>query len=92
MEYNFRCRMGEVDLIARDGDYLVFVEVKYRGSEDAGGPLSAVGYGKQRTISRVAKYYLLTHCHTLDIACRFDVIGFHGPHIRWLKNAFDYCG
>ena len=92
MEYNFRCRMGEVDLIARDGDYLVFVEVKYRSSEEAGGPLAAVNGAKRRTISRVARFYLLTHYHTMDIACRFDVVGFYGPLIQWLKNAFDYCG
>lgn len=92
MEYNYRCRRGEVDLIARDGEYLVFVEVKYRSSEDAGGPLAAVDHTKQRVISRVAKLYLLSHYHTMDIACRFDVIGFHGPHIQWVKNAFDYCG
>lgn len=79
-------------MIARDGDYLVFVEVKYRSSEDAGGPLAAVGRTKQRIISKVAQFYLLSHYQTLDIACRFDVIGFHGQNIRWVKNAFDYCG
>ena len=59
LEYNFRCRMGEVDIVAKDGEYLVFVEVKYRSSGRSGSPLEAVDRRKQRIISKVASYYCL---------------------------------
>ena len=59
LEANFRCRFGEIDLIARDGAYLVFIEVKYRSSLKDGDSLEAVNRGKQRKIIRVAEYYLL---------------------------------
>ena len=58
IERNYRCRLGEVDLIVRDGNYLVFVEVKYRQSERTGHPLEAVNPAKQRRISRTAVWYL----------------------------------
>ena len=54
---NFRCRQGEIDIIARDRDYLVFIEVKYRRDEHEGDPAEAVDYRKQKKISRVAEYY-----------------------------------
>ena len=87
---NFRCNSGEIDLIARDVKYLVFVEVKYRSDKTSGDAAEAVGYWKQKIISKVAKYYIVTHYHTVDIACRFDVICFDGEEIRWLKDAFEY--
>lgn len=90
LEYNFRCRLGEIDLVARDGAYLVFVEVKYRGFQSAGSSLEAVDRHKQRMICKTAAYYLLTKCHTCDIPCRFDVVGFDGQQIRWIRNAFDF--
>lgn len=91
LEMNFRCRMGEIDLIARDGRYLVFVEVKYRSTRSQGMAVDAVGKEKQRAISKVAAYYLLTHCKSMDVPCRFDVVGIEGEEIRWIPNAFDYC-
>ena len=87
---NYRCKLGKIDLIARDGDELVFVEVKYRSSGANGDAIESVGYGKRKTISRVAKFYLMTHYHTVDLCCRFDVIGINGNRIKWLKNAFEY--
>ena len=91
LEKNFRCRLGEIDLIARDQGCLVFVEVKFRRYAKAGNALEAVDYRKQRKISRVSGYYLLTHVHRTDIPCRFDVVGIDGHQIHWIKNAFDYC-
>lgn len=90
-ERNYRCRFGEIDLIATDGRYLVFVEVKYRCNAGSGSPLAAVDAAKQRNISRVAGQYLLTRVHALDVPCRFDVVGFEGTKPQWIKNAFDYC-
>lgn len=87
---NFRCRSGEIDLIARDGRYIVFVEVKYRSTELSGNPLEAVDERKQRTIGKVAEYYLLRRYHSLDVPSRFDVVGFEGDKILWIKDAFDH--
>ena len=87
---NYRCRIGEIDIIARDGEYLVFVEVKYRSSAAGGAPEEAVNYKKQRVISKVASYYLMKEYGTLDVDCRFDVAGILDDEIRLTKNAFAY--
>ena len=91
LEQNFRCRQGEIDLIARDGGYLVFIEVKYRSSLKDGAPLEAVDRRKQRKVIRVAEYYLCMHPEQAALPCRFDVIGMEDCRIRLLRNAFD-CG
>ena len=88
-EMNYRCRFGEIDMIARDGKYLVFAEVKYRSDTGKGLPQEAVDYRKQRKISRVADYYLMCK-HMMGLPCRFDVIAILGEDIQWLKDAFPY--
>ena len=90
--YNFRCRQGEIDIIARDGRYLVFVEVKYRADSTVGNPFEAVTSAKQRTISKVASYYCLTHGYGTFTPCRFDVAAVLGEQIKVIQNAFDYQG
>lgn len=90
--YNFRCRYGEIDIIARDGEYLVFVEVKYRRNTESGSPLEAVNAKKQHIISRVASYYCLTHGYGESTPCRFDVVAILGDEISLIRNAFDYAG
>lgn len=87
LEYNYRCRMGEIDLIAQDGEYLVFCEVKYRKTYGSGSPLEAVDVRKQRVIRKVAEHYLMMH-RINEIPCRFDVIGIEGSRISLIKNAF----
>ena len=89
LEYNFRCRNGEIDIIAKDGEYLVFCEVKYRNTEEKGHPLEAVSLQKQRKISKCAMYYM-NRKRLNDVPCRFDVIGILGEEVVLLKNAFDY--
>lgn len=88
LEYNYRCRMGEIDLVAQDGEYLVFCEVKYRKSPETGSPLEAVDVRKQRVIWKVAQHYLMMH-HLQEIPCRFDVIGIEGNRMILIKNAFE---
>lgn len=88
LERNYRCRSGEIDLIARDGEYLCFVEVKYRSSGAFGSPLEAVGCRKQQQILKVAKYYLMRKRFSMDTACRFDVVAIAGKEITLLRNAF----
>ncbi|MDO4306274.1 MAG: YraN family protein [Eubacteriales bacterium] len=91
LERNFRCRTGEVDLIAKDGKYLVFIEVKYRLDRGSGSAAEAVSHKKQRVISRVADYYLVSHCKKEDTPCRFDVVTFDGEKACWYQDAFAYC-
>ena len=89
LERNFRGRRGEIDLIVRDGRYLVFVEVKYRKNADSGFPEEAVDYRKQRIISRVAQEYLLKRRLYESTPCRFDVVAICGDRVRHIKNAFE---
>ena len=91
LQYNYRCRAGEVDIVARDGSFLVFCEVKYRRTAGKGGALDAVTCGKQRTISKCALFYLMEH-HLTGAACRFDVVGIEGAaeKITLVKGAFEY--
>lgn len=89
LERNFRGKRGEIDLIVRDGRYLVFVEVKYRKNADCGLPEEAVDYRKQRIISRAAQEYLLKKRLPETTPCRFDVVAVCGKEIRHIKNAFD---
>lgn len=87
LEYNYRCRIGEIDIVAKDGENLVFCEVKYRTDQSRGNPLEAVDSRKQRKIFQTAMYYLTEH-HLSDVPCRFDVIGIEGRKIQLVKNAF----
>ncbi len=94
---NYRLGRGEIDLIAQDGDCIVFVEVKTRRSLKFGSPQAAVTTQKQRQISKVAMGYLQTH-NRFDAPCRFDVIAIHlSPRLELLKleqfeNAFAFQG
>ena len=90
LEYNYRNRTGEIDLIAREGEYLCFVEVKYRKNNSSGSPLEAVTKRKQQNISRVAKHYLLSHGYDEWTSCRFDVVGITGTEIELVQNAFEF--
>lgn len=90
LEYNFRNRWGEIDIVAREGRCFVFVEVKYRKDGRSGSALEAVTVRKQKTICRVAAYYLLQHGLTMEYPCRFDVVAVENGQIRLIKNAFFY--
>lgn len=88
LEYNYRCRRGEIDMIAQDGEYLVFCEVKYRKGGMAGSAVEAVDVYKQRKLWKTAEYYLLRH-GLYHVPCRFDVIGIEDNRIDLVKNAFE---
>lgn len=90
LERNFYSRYGEIDLIARDGAYLVFVEVKFRRDGRLGTAMEAVTPQKQRRIWNTARYYLYLHHYEPDTSCRFDVVGITGQEICWLPDAF-FC-
>ena len=92
---NYRALRGEIDIIVRDGEFTVFVEVKTRRSLKFGLPQAAVTWQKQRQISKVALAYLQTQ-NLLDAPCRFDVIAIHlSPQLELLnlqqiESAFDF--
>ncbi len=85
VERNFRCKVGEIDLVMRDRDSLVFVEVRRRDSLDFGGALASVTPAKQRRMVRAAQFYLQRYRQLPP--CRFDVIAIDGHGLNWLKNA-----
>jgi len=74
IEKNFRCKIGEIDLIAKDEGYLCFVEVKYRSGTSKGFPAEAINYTKIRRITRTAEFYLLKHKLPMNTPCRFDAV------------------
>jgi len=86
----FRMFRGEIDIIARDGETLVFVEVKARADESHGRPEEAVTPAKQRQIRRIAQGYLITNPHP-GVDCRFDVIAvlLRGPDDYRLEHFVD---
>ncbi|MFN8626055.1 MAG: YraN family protein [Candidatus Binatia bacterium] len=91
LQRNYRCPVGEVDLVALDGRTVVFIEVKTRTHDGFGSPIEAVDVRKQRQIRRAAQYYLSVHrLHDRD--ARFDVVGvWHEQgaiRCQLVKNAF----
>lgn len=88
LERNYRCRLGEIDIIARDQSCLCFVEVKYRSKTCTGYPAEAVHAAKQRKIFQTAGVYLKQHHISFHTPCRFDVISIIGEEISYIRNAF----
>lgn len=88
IESNFSCKIGEIDIIANNEDYLCFIEVKYRDKDSLAKGLYAVDKNKQKKIYNVAKYYMLINNISDNTACRFDVISIDGGEITLIKNAF----
>jgi putative endonuclease len=97
LEYNYRGRLGEVDLIAEDGDCLVFVEVKTRRNLAFGHPLESIDLRKQRQLIKVAREYVAQKGEE-ERFCRFDAVAVlqrsngEPPRLELVKNAFDLSG
>ena len=86
---NFECKTGEIDLIMKDQDYYVFVEVRYRAKGAYGGGIESVTAVKRRRIIKTASYYLV--CNNLydQVPCRFDVVAISdNNNVHWIANAF----
>lgn len=87
---NFHCRTGEIDLIMRDGEYLVFVEVRSRRHARYGAPAESVTRTKQQKLLRAAAFYLQRQ--RLNLPCRFDVVAIlqpgGEPSMEWIRDAF----
>jgi len=88
VERNYRCRFGEIDLVARSGAVLVFVEVRARQSEAFGGAAGSITAAKRRRLVAAARHYLAKY--RVSRACRFDVVLCRGreQEIEWLADAF----
>jgi putative endonuclease len=91
LERNYRCRFGEIDLIARDGKTLAFIEVKTRRSQRFGPPAAAVTPEKQRHLIKASQVYLTQKRQAYEL-CRFDVVTIEVdaevPRIELIKDAF----
>ncbi|GAP67157.1 hypothetical protein MBSD_n2473 [Mizugakiibacter sediminis] len=90
---NFTTRHGELDLVMRDGDTLVFVEVRYRRGTGFGGGMASVDAAKRAKLVRAAALFLAAHPRLAHLPCRFDVVAFAGdaaqPTCDWRRAAFD---
>lgn len=84
---NYRTRLGEIDLVARDGATLVFVEVRSRASASFGGAIESITAAKRRRIVAAARHYLSKL--TREPPCRFDVVTLEAGEPAWLRGAFD---
>jgi putative endonuclease len=87
IEKNFLAKVGEIDIVAKDGDEIVFVEVRARASRDFGGAAASVGGAKRRKLIRAAGLWI--QARKWDGACRFDVVAVDGGRLEHLPAAFD---
>ncbi len=71
---NYKCKLGEIDLIARDGECLVFVEVRSRSSQKYGAPEQSITGAKRKRLQKLAQYYMCRELHK-EVFCRFDLVG-----------------
>lgn len=97
IERNFSCRFGEIDLIMQDNDSLVFVEVRYRRSNNFGSGAETITANKQSKLIKTASAYLQQHAKLNQYSARFDVVSISGPvetsniqniTFDWIENAF----
>ncbi len=90
---NYRRRLGELDLVLRDGDTLVIAEVRTRGRDDFGGAAASIDAFKQRRIVRAAQQLLQQRRDLAGMCARFDVVVVHDtdakePRVEWIRHAF----
>ncbi len=89
---NFRCKQGEVDLIAEMGDQLIFIEVRFRQNTNYGSAQESITRSKQRKIIQSARFFLCRYPGYANHACRFDVVGvtLKGQQLDfdWIQHAF----
>jgi putative endonuclease len=92
VQCNYRCKLGEIDLVMREREVLVFVEVRFRGLRTHVAACETVDSRKQQKLLRTARHFLLCNAALATDPCRFDVLGIsevHGvPQYEWIRNAF----
>lgn len=89
IEQNFLCKTGEIDIIAKEGNYLVFIEVKFRTSIAMGYPEESINFKKRQNIIKTARFYMLKNGMSEYTPCRFDVVSILNNEIKLISNAFD---
>jgi putative endonuclease len=90
---NLRCKSGELDIVARENNVLLIIEVRQRTHKDYGGALESVTWRKQRKIIRATRYFLQVHREWRGFRLRFDVVAVEGTpegehRINWVQDAF----
>lgn len=89
---NYRCKLGEIDLIATEHEAMHFVEVRYRRNDRYGSAADSVGITKQRKIKQTARHFLHCHPEYHSFYCQFDVVSVSGPNypyaVEWIADAF----
>ena len=88
IKQNYYCRYGEIDIIAEEGGYIIFVEVKYRKNGTKGSPEEAVNRIKRQHIRQAALDFLVKNYGTEEVLCRFDIVAITGKQIHLIKDAF----
>ncbi len=88
IDRNYRCRLGEIDLIMQEANDLIFIEVRYRENIFFGNGAESVTRTKQNKLIKAASYYLQQQKLHESINCRFDVVSLSSRGLEWIKNAF----
>ena len=89
LDRNWRCELGEIDLVMREGPIIVFVEVRARASLGWGGAAGSIDGRKQQRIIRAAQLWMQAHCGSHGWPpCRFDVVAFEAGRMNWIQQAF----
>ena len=95
IERNYRCKAGEIDLVMREGETVVFVEVRYRKQHGFGSGIESVDWRKQKKLLLAARHFLVSRKQYADMPCRFDVMAASpakndGKALTWqhIENAF----
>lgn len=88
VEQNYRCKLGEIDLIMEDKQTLVFVEVRFRTSSAFGGAAASVSQSKQNKVIKAATHYLVSNNLYEKRSARFDVIACSNNDMQWIQGAF----
>lgn len=88
LERNYRCSFGEIDIIAKENEYLVFTEVKYRKNLNKGTPHEAINTKKQRRIYQTAKRYIYQKGYPEEFPCRFDSVVILNDTIELIRHSF----
>lgn len=89
VERNYRCKLGEIDIVAREGDTIIFIEVRKRSHPGFGDGFSSVDYRKQQKLLRTARRYLQERKYFDQYPCRFDIVSARSAtQLEWLRDAF----
>lgn len=88
VEAGWRCRLGELDLVMREGDTLVFVEVRARQANSTVSAIDSIDAGKQHRFVRAARAWLGRHPREAELPARFDIVAIDGEELQWLRDAF----